>query len=124
LEPYVVAADVYAHPELVGMGGWSWYTGSAGWLYRVWLEEVFGFKLRGRTLSFEPVLPQSWPRIVLTYRFGSATYRFEIENLGKGAVSVVLDGRQSVGAEIELVDDGQDHVVSVQVGEEERLGRV
>ena len=124
LEPYVVAADVYAHPDLVGMGGWSWYTGSAGWLYRVWLEEVFGFKLRGKKLRIEPVIPPSWPGFVLKYRFGTATYRFEIENLGKGAVSVVLDGRRSDGNEIELVDDGGEHVVSVQVGEEERLGRV
>jgi cellobiose phosphorylase len=81
-EPYVVAADVYALEKQIGRGGWTWYTGSAGWMYRVWLEEVLGFKLRGNQLSIEPAIPDKWPGYVIAFRYRRTSYRIEVENGG------------------------------------------
>jgi cellobiose phosphorylase len=104
-EPYVVAADVYSLEDQTGRGGWTWYTGSAGWMYRVWLEEVLGFKLRAGRLSIEPVIPKSWPGYVLTFRYGRTEYRIEVENGGERSKQ-----------EIQLVDDGESHAIHVYVG--------
>src|SRR5439155_6871369 len=79
-EPYVVAADVYSLDGNLGRGGWTWYTGSAGWMYRVWLEEVLGFKLRENRLSIEPAIPKDWPGFVITFRYGQTEYRIEVQN--------------------------------------------
>ncbi|MBI4446447.1 MAG: hypothetical protein HY645_11125 [Acidobacteria bacterium] len=104
-EPYVVAADVYSLKSQPGRGGWTWYTGSAGWMYRVWLEDVFGFKLRGNRLSIEPVIPEDWPGYVLTFRYGQTEYRIEVEN-----------GGQPSKQEIRLEDDGGRHLMRVFTG--------
>jgi cyclic beta-1,2-glucan synthetase len=105
-EPYVVAADVYSLDTQIGRGGWTWYTGSAGWMYRVWLEEVLGFKLRGDRLAIEPVIPEDWPGYVLTFRYGRTEYRIEVEN-----------GSDFSREEIRLKDDGGTHVIIVQAGQ-------
>jgi cellobiose phosphorylase len=104
-EPYAVAADVYALENHPGRGGWTWYTGSAGWMYRVWLEEVLGFKLRGNRLSIEPVIPENWPGFVITFRYGSTEYRIEVENNGETSTH-----------EISLVDDGESHSIRFSIG--------
>jgi cyclic beta-1,2-glucan synthetase len=104
-EPYAVAADVYSLDGQSGRGGWTWYTGSAGWMYRVWLEEVLGFKLRGDRLSIEPAIPDDWPGFSITFRYGQTEYRFDVENGGEAA-----------GQEFHLEDDGQPHHIRVQVG--------
>jgi cellobiose phosphorylase len=104
-EPYAVAADVYSLESQPGRGGWTWYTGSAGWMYRVWLEEVLGFKLRGNQLSIEPAIPEEWPGFVITFRYGQTEYRIEVQNGGEGS-------RQ----EIQLVDDHQKHTVQITTG--------
>jgi cellobiose phosphorylase len=104
-EPYVVAADVYSLQSQTGRGGWTWYTGSAGWMYRVWLEEVLGFKLRAGSLSIEPVLPENWPGYVLTFRYGRTEYRIEVENGGERSKQ-----------QIQLVDDGESHAIHIYAG--------
>jgi cellobiose phosphorylase len=104
-EPYVVAADVYSLQSQVGRGGWTWYTGSAGWMYRVWLEEVLGFKLRAGRLSIEPVIPANWPGYALTFRYGRTEYRIEVENGGERSKQ-----------EIQLVDDGESHAIHIYAG--------
>jgi cellobiose phosphorylase len=104
-EPYVVAADIYSLESQVGRGGWTWYTGSAGWMYRVWLEEVLGFKLRGNRLSIDPAIPEDWPGYVLTFRYGASEYRIEVEN-----------GGEPSGGEILLEDDGESHTIQVRLG--------
>jgi cyclic beta-1,2-glucan synthetase len=101
-EPYVMAADVYAAPGRVGQCGWTWYTGSAGWMYRIWVEEVLGFKLRGNMLTVDPVLPDDWPGFELTYRFGSTVYEISVRR-GEG---------EETGP-IRLVDDGGTHRITV-----------
>src|SRR5262249_39467828 len=79
VEPYVVAADVYSQPPHTGRGGWTWYTGSAGWLYRVALEDILGFRLRGDKLRLAPCIPAHWPGYEITYRYRTATYHVTVE---------------------------------------------
>jgi cellobiose phosphorylase len=80
VEPYVACADVYGVPPHVGRGGWTWYTGSANWLYRVALEAILGLHLTGDTLRLEPCAPRDWPGYEVAYRHGSATYRIRVDN--------------------------------------------
>ena len=81
VEPYVVAADVYGAPPHTGRGGWTWYTGSAAWLYRVGLEAILGFRLRGDRLHARTrASRRAWPGFEITYRHGSATYHIVVEN--------------------------------------------
>jgi cellobiose phosphorylase len=116
VEPYVVAADVYGAPPHTGRGGWTWYTGSASWLYRVGLETILGFRLRGARLEIEPCVPSGWPGYEITYRHGTATYHVIVENTGgsgRGVRSLTLDGRPVPTGGIDLASDGQRHEVRV-----------
>jgi cyclic beta-1,2-glucan synthetase len=119
VEPYVVAADVYALEGQVGRGGWTWYTGSAGWMYRIWLEEVFGFTLRGDTLVLDPAIPSDWSGFSLRYRYRSASYEIIVENpqhVSSGVEVVELDGQAVPEKTIALRDDGKRHAVRVRMG--------
>jgi len=122
LEPYVVAADIYGEPPHEGRGGWSWYTGSAGWLYRVALESILGFRVEhGDTLVLRPRVPATWPGYRVTYRTDAGTvYEIEVTNPNRraaGIVGVEIDGRavESRHAEprIPIMTDGRTHRVKV-----------
>jgi len=116
VEPYVVAGDIYSRPPHVGRGGWTWYTGSAGWLYRVGLESILGFRKSGEELTIDPCIPPEWPRFELTYHFGTATYRIVIENPGhmeRGVAEISIDDVRSHEPRILLADDGRTHDVRV-----------
>ncbi|MEO7711606.1 MAG: glucoamylase family protein [Gemmatimonadaceae bacterium] len=122
VEPYVVAADVYTAPGHVGRGGWTWYTGSASWSYRVALEGLLGFTKRGNRLRIVPCIPSSWDEVTIDYRYGASTYAITIVNpdgVSTGARLVEVDGVASIDGEIELVDDGVARVVRVTMGEAE-----
>lgn len=116
VEPYVVAADVYAMPPHVGRGGWSWYTGAAGWMYRLMLESLLGLQRNGRSLRIQPLLPEDWPGFTLHYRFESSDYRIQVSRAAAGVSSqqVRLDGVLLSSPDIPLVDDGHTHRVDVQ----------
>jgi len=119
VEPYVVCADIYGVPPHTGRGGWTWYTGSASWLYRVAIEAILGFRLRGSTLRFEPCIPTSWSGFELTYRHCSAIYRVLVDNsagTGRGVCSVELDGQRLVNDTVVLSDDAKTHNVRVLLG--------
>ncbi|HWG06918.1 MAG TPA: glycosyl transferase, partial [Beijerinckiaceae bacterium] len=121
VEPYVVAADIYSMPPHVGRGGWTWYTGSAGWLYRVTLERILGFRRQGDNLLLDPCIPKAWPGYEISFRHGSAHYDVGVENpLGvcRGILAVQLDGQKLAGkpALIPLVDDGAGHRVRIILG--------
>ena len=122
VEPYVVAADIYAEPPHVGRGGWTWYTGSAGWMYRAGIEWMLGFRLRGSVLHLDPCIPRVWRNFAITLRYHSATYAIVVENphgVAHGVGSVELDGTLlPSGAHIVLVDDGATHHVRVVLGSE------
>ena len=113
-EPYVMSADVYAHPPHAGRGGWSWYTGSAGWMYQLILESVLGLTLEHRDgkawLRLHPCLPPHWPGCEIRYRFGDTTYRITLarqDALAADALSV--DGVAQAHSDIALRDDGRPH---------------
>jgi cyclic beta-1,2-glucan synthetase len=120
VEPYAVAADVYSQRPHVGRGGWTWYSGAAGWLYRAGLEWILGFRKRGSTLSIDPCIPAEWKGFRITYRHGSASYRITVENplgVSRGISRISLDGvLLSAGAPIPLADDGSKHSVLVVLG--------
>ena len=106
VEPYVMAADVYANPSQRGRGGWTWYTGSAAWYQFILLEELLGFRKEGSVLYLRPVLPAGWDSVHITYRYRSATYRF---HLSQSCPAPVLDGEPLTGGRILLQDDGRIH---------------
>jgi cyclic beta-1,2-glucan synthetase len=120
VEPYVVAADVYAHPMHVGRGGWTWYTGSAGWMYRVAVESILGFRRRGATFSLEPCIPMTWDRFVIDWRHGRTHYHITVSNPQRdscGVRSAEVDGTAVDPRAIPLVDDGARHEVTIVVGQ-------
>jgi cyclic beta-1,2-glucan synthetase len=116
VEPYVVAADVYTAAGHLGRGGWTWYTGSASWMYRVGLEAILGFTKRGTSLEFTPRVPAAWPEFRVEYRFGGSTYSIVVREPGRirdGEVTVTIDGRGVAGRAIPLEDDGAPHQVVI-----------
>jgi cyclic beta-1,2-glucan synthetase len=97
VEPYVVAADVYSTPPHTGRGGWTWYTGSAGWMYRAGIEGIVGLTRNGESLCLNPCLPKSWPELTVKIALGAARYVVNIRNpdaCGSGIQSAVLDGKE------------------------------
>lgn len=121
VEPYVVAADVYTVPPHVGRGGWTWYTGAVGWLYRAGLESILGFRVEGDMLHMEPCIPNAWPRYEIRFTHGTAIYEIVVENPGRvsyGVVDLTVDGHRLPGDDrrIRLLDDGATHTVLVALG--------
>ena len=117
VEPYVVAADVYSEAPHAGRGGWTWYTGSAGWLYRAGLEWILGFRLHENRVTISPCVPTDWPSFSIHYRHHSTPYEFIVDRQpGPSAVpqfTIDDEALPSVRATIELVDDGSPHTVRV-----------
>ncbi len=121
VEPYVACADVYSIAPHVGRGGWTWYTGSAGWMYRAGVEWILGFRLRGKTLLIDPCIPSKWPGFDIVYRYHGTRYEIAVENprgVSRGVSSVELDGQALVQrpAQIKLSDDGVTHRVRIILG--------
>jgi cellobiose phosphorylase len=117
VEPYVVAADVYAVPPHTGRGGWTWYTGSAGWMYRLITESLLGLKREGDTLRFEPCLPSDWRGFKVRYRYRETVYHIIISQKaydGSGS-TVTLDGIQLKEGIIPLIDDRREHSVNIEI---------
>ncbi|HVI87305.1 MAG TPA: glucoamylase family protein [Dongiaceae bacterium] len=122
VEPYAVAADVYSVPPHVGRGGWTWYTGSAGWMYRAGIEGILGLRRRGAQLLLEPCIPTTWPGFEMTFKFQSTTYRITVTNphcVSRGIISATLDD-QAIPTEsptgVPLIDDGETHLVQLVLG--------
>ena len=114
VEPYVVAADVYTADGQRGRGGWTWYTGSASWMYRVGLEAILGFTRRGDSLQLLPCVPAAWREYAIDYRFGGSLYSLRVER-GGGAPGITLDGGSIEGSAIPLVDDGRPHTAVFRI---------
>jgi cyclic beta-1,2-glucan synthetase len=114
VEPYVVAGDVYAEPPYVGRGGWTWYSGAAGWLYRAGVEWMLGFRLRGATFSIDPCVPRHWPGYSIRFRYHSAVYDITVDNpchVSRGVMLMELDGKPLGSRDnIPLVNDGEHHI--------------
>jgi cyclic beta-1,2-glucan synthetase len=121
VEPYVVAADVYAAPGHVGRGGWTWYTGSAGWMQRAGVESILGLRIEGGALRLDPCIPRSWPRFEITLRHGASRYEIVVENpqsVQRGVAAAELDGVKIAARplSIPLEDDGAVHRLQVRLG--------
>ncbi len=117
VEPYVVAADVYAVSPHTGRGGWTWYTGSAGWMYRLILESLLGLRLEVDKLHVAPCLPADWKRFTLHYRYRETLYHITVLQVsaGSGETSVTVDGVAQQDKIIPLVDDHREHSVEVKI---------
>jgi cyclic beta-1,2-glucan synthetase len=121
VEPYVLAADVYSVAPHVGRGGWTWYTGSAGWMYRAGIEGLLGIRKHGEELSIEPCVPKGWPGFTAVFRHGAARYDITVKNpcgVSRGVSSMEVDGTvlEFGKTTVRLVDDGQRHSVTVTLG--------
>ena len=121
-EPYVVAADVYSAPAHVGRGGWTWYTGAAGWMYRAGLEYILGFRLEGRHLHLSPCIPRPWRRFEISFLHGSARYEISVVNpygVNRGVASIEIDGvvESTDVTRLLLQDDGRTHRIVVAMGQ-------
>ena len=122
VEPYVVAADVYSVGPHVGRGGWTWYSGSAGWMYRAGLEAILGFRVQGTTLLMTPCIPELWPGLEIVFKYRSARYEIVIQNptgVSGGVAHAELDGEPLPSAPesgIPLVDDGNIHSLRLVLG--------
>jgi len=120
VEPYVMAADVYAVYPHIGRGGWSWYTGAAGWMYKAGLESILGFTKKGKALVVDPCIPKNWKDYSIIYKYNNTPYNIRISNpqgLNKGVIKISMDGKISAGNQIALVNDGKVHNVEVLMGE-------
>jgi cellobiose phosphorylase len=118
VEPYVVAADVYAVAPHEGRGGWTWYTGSAGWMYRLLVETLLGANLEGERLRITPLLPGAWTGFKIHYRYRQTVYHITVtRNAAElaGASSLSVDGVEMPEGTIPLVDDNREHAVELKV---------
>jgi cellobiose phosphorylase len=120
VEPYVVAADVYARPPHVGRGGWTWYTGSAGWMYRLIVESLLGLQLEDGQLRLKPCLPAEWNGFALQYRHGETLYRIDVRRVAAGVeptadVRLMMDGKPLTDSSIPLTDDRREHHVEIEL---------
>jgi cyclic beta-1,2-glucan synthetase len=125
-EPYVLTGDVYSHPAHLGRGGWSWYTGSAGWLYRVGLEGILGIRRHGGRLTLDPCMPTLWERFSVRWRHGRSVYEIVVlnpERKGRGIATARLDGEAVDPRDIPLHADGQLHLLEVTLGEPPAVAR-
>jgi cellobiose phosphorylase len=116
VEPYVVAADVYAVSPHTGRGGWTWYTGSAGWMYTLILESLLGLRREGDNLRFAPCLPEDWEAFKVHYRYRETVYHITVlQPRDSSVASVTVDGVEQPDAAITLVDDHREHTVEVRI---------
>ena len=117
VEPYVVAADVYGVDPHIGRGGWTWYTGSAGWMYRLLVESLLGLHLEVDKLRITPCLPVAWTTLQVHYRYRETFYHITIDHNGRDATvcRLVLDGAELLNDFITLLDDRRDHEIRIEM---------
>ena len=121
VEPYVVAADVYANPSHRGRGGWTWYTGSAGWMQRAGVESILGLRSRGGFLHIDPCIDKTWPTFKVSIRIGSARYDVRVDNprgVNRGVAFAEMDGVkiEERPARVRIAADAAVHMVSITLG--------
>jgi len=125
VEPYAIAADVYAHPMHIGRGGWTWYTGSAGWMYQAAVRSLLGVQRHGSTLRIDPCIPAIWPQYSLQWTIGRTRYRLSVSNPDHrscGVAAATLDGNVVDPNAIPLLDDGSEHDITIVLGAPRTVG--
>jgi cyclic beta-1,2-glucan synthetase len=119
VEPYVIAADVYGTLPHTGRGGWTWYTGSSGWMYRLGVEAILGLYREGEFLRIDPCIPRAWPHYDLTYRYGQSVYHIRVENpkgVSQGVTQMLLDGQLLPDARVPLLTQRHEYQVVIRLG--------
>ena len=118
VEPYVIAADVYAVKQHMGQGGWTWYTGSAGWMYQLIIESLMGLKRKGNILKFEPCIPEEWQSVSIRYRYDDTTYHitYEQDHSIMEEVKIIINGAEQANQTIYLINDREEHSILVKLG--------
>jgi cyclic beta-1,2-glucan synthetase len=119
VEPYVIAADVYGAPPHTGRGGWTWYTGSSGWMYRLGIEAILGIHREGEYLRIDPCIPREWTGYEMTFLYQQAVYRIQVKNprgVNSGVSRVTVDGDEVVDLRIPLSDEKPEYQVVVELG--------
>jgi cyclic beta-1,2-glucan synthetase len=119
VEPYVICADIYSKEPFIRRGGWTWYTGSAAWMYRLGLEAILGFNRVGNALKMDPVIPPDWDGFEIRYQFGASVYLIQVKNpkhVARNVMKIELDGHLLVSLTVPLIDDHLEHTVSVLMG--------
>jgi cyclic beta-1,2-glucan synthetase len=119
VEPYVVCADIYSRAPYMRRGGWTWYTGSAAWMYRLGLEAILGFRKIGNSLHMDPVIPPTWDGFEINYRFGESVFHIQVRNpehVAHHVRQLLLDGQSLNSGSIPLIDDHKEHQVVVTMG--------
>jgi cyclic beta-1,2-glucan synthetase len=119
VEPYIIAADIYSQPPYVRRGGWTWYTGSAAWMYRLGLEAILGFKKIGNSLIVDPVIPPEWNGFDIRYKFGESVYWIRVQNpdhITRNVRQIKMDGLLLIDEVIPLIDDKSEHIINVIMG--------
>ena len=112
-----MAADIYKQQLNNGRGGWTWYTGSAGWMYQLIIESFLGFKKQGNILTFTPCVPLDWHQFTIDYNFEETTYNFTfIQNVNESMVKVILDEIVQPTPAVNLINDAKNHLVKVYFG--------
>ncbi len=124
VEPYVIAADVYAVPQFVGHGGWTWYTGSAGWMYQLITGSLLGLKRRGNMLQFDPCLPAEWQSVDIRYRYNETIYHITYQQEGQGNdIRIFINDMEQPDPVIYLINDREEHKIIVRIGSFNNTGR-
>jgi cellobiose phosphorylase len=116
VEPYVIPGDVKTHPSYIGQGGWTWYTGAAGWMYQLIIESLLGLKLGVDKLSFKPCLPKEWKTLKIHYRYRETFYHITIFLAADNQVSrIILDGIEQGDKTLPLINDRKEHLVEIRM---------
>ena len=118
VEPYVMAADVYANKFLIGRGGWTWYTGSSSWMYAAGLRYILGFEKKADKLIINPVIPKEWDKYEITYKYKSSIYEIKVKNHNHqnvGIKNMYFDNGIINANEIQLIDDGKKHIIEIEM---------
>jgi cellobiose phosphorylase len=119
VEPYVLAADVYGAPPWTGRGGWTWYTGAAGWAYRFGIEMLLGVRLEQGAWRIDPCIPRQWPGFEVTLRDGTTSFRIRVVNprgVGRGVTAARLDGASLAQPILPRLQDGRTHEMEITIG--------
>ena len=116
VEPYVVAADVYSSENLAGRGGWTWYTGSSGWLYTAGIEYILGLRISNNILSIEPCIAKEWKEYKINYKYKNTMYHIIVRNPGgknSGVKKMYCNGNEVYNKQIKLLDDGEIYKIEI-----------
>lgn len=114
VEPYVVAADIYGKDNLLGRGGWTWYTGAASWLYKAGIEYILGLKIENRELYIKPAIPSDWEEFSLQYKYKNSIYNIKYKNGANEVKRIFVNGNEITGNRIRLSDDGKVYNVEIK----------